>query len=204
MMIYGLINHCSTNGQTLALKQVMPVLLQGLDALSRWVGSFEASRHHQWRASNWSIIGISFQFERASKWFQKWSSLASMEGFVSFLRAAMGCDIVLSKISTDVNRVRVQLPRSSKKACCIYHCMSLSCLLLLASRSPCKYVSTWGFSDIPGLTAIAATGVRHVDKLASGKSDGSSSARKQKFNPLTWQETQGDGEVEPTGGWVTS
>lgn len=27
---------------------------------------------------------------------------------------------------------------------------------------------------------------RHVDKLASGKSDGSSSARKQKFNPLTW------------------
>ena len=33
---------------------------------------------------------------------------------------------------------------------------------------------------------------RHVDKLASGKSDGSSSARKQKFNPLTWPGGPGD------------
>jgi len=35
---------------------------------------------------------------------------------------------------------------------------------------------------LQGLDALS----RHVDKLASGKSDGSSSARKQKFNPLTW------------------
>jgi|OrbCmetagenome_4_1107370.scaffolds.fasta_scaffold324005_1 hypothetical protein len=35
------------------------------------------------------------------------------------------------------------------------------------------------------LNHVGLDDMRHVDKLASGKSD-ASSARKQKFNPLTW------------------
>ena len=175
--------------------QVMPVLLQGLDALSR----------------RGPLQHIFAKHRRFAK-FHWWTLLVGPSAILSpFHDTSQGIfHRVFQEISWDFSLFALKFANLHEEASQLQlqfakvfsaHLRNGPSPFLALGISwndlPSGWFYVWhfkilwqfggvGYRRLPYFLTFSVPLCRHVDKLASGKSDGSSSARKQKFNPLTW------------------